>query len=88
MPGFVNMGSIKFCVVGGSSAHLGIFSSIPGLNLLDASPLHYDNQKKKKCSQTLLNVPQVQNCPQLRTCDVCCALEVTLGFRTKKETIN
>lgn len=41
---------IKFCVVGGSSVHLGIFSSILGLNLLDASPLHYDNQKKKNKS--------------------------------------
>ena len=39
---------IKFCVVGGSSAHLGIFSSIPGLNLLDASPLHMTTKKKKK----------------------------------------
>ena len=56
MPGFVNMGSIKFCVVGGSSAHLGIFSSIPGLNLLDASPLHYDNQKKKM-------FPDITQCP-------------------------
>lgn len=47
---------IKFCVVGGPAAHLGIFSSIPGLSLLDSSPLHYDNEKKKIS-------PDITQCP-------------------------